>query len=330
MDELRFRIRLQFRRRPYGEFAIRRDMPRAWLSKRLSRSGLVLWMAATAGVIYAINQGAYHLPVSPVPVCSLVATPTTIDPGQEVNLRWTAENGTDFEIQPDLGKVRASGAKTVKPTKSVTYILVAKGDTGAEKCKADISVNLPSCALTADRTAIDEGQSATLSWIAKYATDYILQPDVGKVDAASSRTVTPSETTNYSLTVTGPSGTNHCDISITVANLCAQIEDAFFEVKTSTLRPQDRQTLLADAEFLKAHPELMVTIEGHADERGTPDQNFGLSKRRAENVKAFLVAKGVPRDRITTVPHSDRSDCMEHDDICWQKNRRARFVCRSK
>lgn len=331
MDELRFRLKLGFGRRPYGEFVARKDITRRWLSKRPSRGGLVLWLVATAGVIYAINQRTYRLPVASAPICSIVATPTQVDPGQEVNLRWTAENGTDFEIWPDLGKVKASGAKTVKPMESVTYSLLAKGTIGAAECRTNnVSVNLPSCELTADHTTVDLGQSATLRWTAKLATDYVLQPGVGKVEAEGSLEVTPNEDTKYSLTVTGPSGASVCSRDITVTNLCAKIQDAFFDTNKFTIRTQDKQALLEDAEILKKNPEWMVTIEGHADERGTRDQNFGLSKRRAENVKAFLVARGVPRDRITTVPHSDQSNCPEHDNKCWQKNRRARFVCRSK
>ena len=329
MGEMRFRVRLPFRRSLFGEF-VRSSTEQGWLSKSLGRRGLVLWAVGTAGVIYAVNRQMYHLPVSLAPVCTVFATPNQVNPGQVVNLRWTAVNGTDFEIQPDLGKVAASGAGMVKPAKSVTYKLMANGATGTAACSADVAVTTPSCTLTADQTTIDLGQSATLSWNTSLVTDSVLEPNLGKVDATGSRAVTPNETTTYSLKVSGPSGEGSCQIGIKVTNLCAQIADAFFDVNSSTLRAQDQQTLSDDAAFLKAHPELMVTIEGHADERGTANQNFGLSNRRAEQVKTFLIAKGVSRDRIATLPHSDTSDCAEHDEACWQKNRRARFVCRNK
>lgn len=94
----------------------------------------------------------------------------------------------------------------------------------------------------------------------------------------------------------------------------------------------DRYELNADAQailrgqaaWLKQNLSRTVTIEGHADERGTRDYNFGLSERRAESVKRYLVSLGVAAGRIKTIPYGkERPICVASAESCWSRNRRA-------
>jgi peptidoglycan-associated lipoprotein len=105
------------------------------------------------------------------------------------------------------------------------------------------------------------------------------------------------------------------------------IKDAFFDYDKSDLRPEARQALLADAEFLRSHPEIKLTLEGHCDERGSEEYNLGLGDRRATSAKRFLENAGISGARIQTTSYGkERPFCTEHDESCWKENRRAHSV----
>jgi peptidoglycan-associated lipoprotein len=81
------------------------------------------------------------------------------------------------------------------------------------------------------------------------------------------------------------------------------------------------------AEFLKTYSDVYTTIEGHCDERGTPEYNLALGERRAESAKSFLVDLGIEAYRISTVSYGEeRPVCTEQTEDCWAKNRRDDFV----
>lgn len=105
------------------------------------------------------------------------------------------------------------------------------------------------------------------------------------------------------------------------------VKDAFFDYDKSELRSQDRQALLADAEFLRSHPEVKFTLEGHCDERGSEEYNLGLGDRRASSAKRFLVDAGISDSRIQTTSYGkEHPFCTAHDEACWKENRRAHAV----
>jgi len=107
----------------------------------------------------------------------------------------------------------------------------------------------------------------------------------------------------------------------------AAMKDAFFDYDKSDVRTDAQQALTADADFLKAHPDIKFTIEGHCDERGSEEYNLGLGDRRANAAKSFLSNLGVAADRITTISYGkDRPVCTDKNEECWQRNRRSHFV----
>jgi peptidoglycan-associated lipoprotein len=203
----------------------------------------------------------------------------------------------------------------------------------------------PTVSLTAEPSTIEKGESVTLSWTSENATDLDLQPGIGKVQPSGSTSVSPEESTTYTLTAKGPGGTNTAEARVTVTSpppppappappavseetLFEQnIKDAFFDFNKSDIRPDAQQALTADGNFLEAHPSINFVIEGHCDERGSEEYNLGLGDRRATSAKNFLVNLGVSASRITTISYGkDRPFCTEHNEACWQKNRRAHFV----
>ena len=103
--------------------------------------------------------------------------------------------------------------------------------------------------------------------------------------------------------------------------------DVFFDYDAYELRQDARDRLAQNARFLTSHPEFLLTIEGHADERGTNDYNLNLSDRRANAAKEYLSTLGVSGDRLRTVPYGEeRPFCGESSESCWQQNRRAHFT----
>ena len=202
----------------------------------------------------------------------------------------------------------------------------------------------PTVNLTAVPSTIESGQSVTLSWTSENATSLDLQPGIGAVQSSGSTSVSPTESTTYTLTATGPGGTATSTARVTVTapppppppappavseeTLFEQnIKDAFFDYNKSDIRPDAQQALTSDADFLKAHPRINLTVEGHCDERGSEEYNRGLGDRRAASAKNFLVNLGIAASRISTISYGkDRPFCTESNEECWQKNRRAHLV----
>lgn len=105
------------------------------------------------------------------------------------------------------------------------------------------------------------------------------------------------------------------------------VRDAFFDYNKSDIRSDTRTALLNDAEFLRSHPEIRFTIEGHCDERGSEEYNLGLGDRRATAAKRYLVSLGITDSRIQTTSYGkERPFCTEHDESCWQENRRGHMA----
>jgi peptidoglycan-associated lipoprotein len=98
----------------------------------------------------------------------------------------------------------------------------------------------------------------------------------------------------------------------------------FFLEDQSELTPVAQATLDKQATWLRQYPRYAVTIEGHADERGTREYNLALGARRAQSARDYLVARGLPAGRIRTVSYGkERPVAVCNDNSCWSQNRRA-------
>ncbi|AJC65669.1 MULTISPECIES: peptidoglycan-associated lipoprotein Pal [Dickeya] len=101
----------------------------------------------------------------------------------------------------------------------------------------------------------------------------------------------------------------------------------YFDLDKYDIRPDFAQMLDAHAAFLRSNPSYKVTIEGHADERGTPEYNIALGERRANAVQMYLQGKGVSADQISVVSYGkEKPAVLGHDEAAWSKNRRAVLV----
>ncbi len=198
----------------------------------------------------------------------------------------------------------------------------------------------PTVTLQASPSSVNKGESATLSWNSTDATQLTIAPDVGAVTAQGSTKVTPTDSTNYTITATGPGGSATASASVSVnappppppppqrePDFYQEVRDAYFDYDKADIRPDARPALAKTADFLKANPSIKVTIEGHCDERGSTEYNLGLGDRRASAVKQYLVSLGVSADRLSTVSFGkEKPFCMESNEACWQQNRRGHFV----
>ncbi|MGH9793709.1 MAG: OmpA family protein, partial [Candidatus Acidiferrales bacterium] len=152
--------------------------------------------------------------------------------------------------------------------------------------------------LRAEKTFIQRGESTTLSWSSTNATDLTISPAIGSVSPEGSTSVSPTDSTTYTITAKGPGGTEDATARITVSapapppppetpkptmeELFAQnVKDAFFDYDKANVRPDAQQALSQTAQFLRSYPQERVTIEGHCDERGSTEYNLALGDRRA-------------------------------------------------
>ena len=103
--------------------------------------------------------------------------------------------------------------------------------------------------------------------------------------------------------------------------------DVNFEYDESSLSDDARGKLARNADLLKSQGQFMVTIEGHADERGTNEYNLALGERRSNAVRDYLGSLGVTGDRLRTISYGEeRPACTETEESCWSQNRRAHLV----
>jgi peptidoglycan-associated lipoprotein len=98
----------------------------------------------------------------------------------------------------------------------------------------------------------------------------------------------------------------------------------FFDTDQTDLSAANQATLDKQAAWLNQYSKYSLTIEGHADERGTREYNFALGSRRAQAVHDYLAAKGISASRMRTISYGKERPVAVCDDIsCWSQNRRA-------
>ncbi len=101
-------------------------------------------------------------------------------------------------------------------------------------------------------------------------------------------------------------------------------EDVYFEFDKSTLDSMSQDILSRKADWMRDNQDIVVSIEGHCDERGTNEYNLALGEKRAESAKSFLVDLGIEAYRISTVSYGEeRPVDTGQNEEAWAKNRRA-------
>ncbi len=203
---------------------------------------------------------------APVPTAQLTATPSVISAGDQSELKWSTTGATSVSID-EIGGVPTVGVKTVTPTTTTTYHLVAQGPGGTANASATVTVNAP--------------------------------PAV----AVPTNTMSAEE------------------------EFKAHVQPIFFNFNQYNIRPDAQTTLENDTSYLLSHPNIDFTIGGYCDERGSDEYNLALGEKRAETAKNALVAAGVAANRIHVISYGkEKPFCFEHNEQCWQLNRRDGFT----
>lgn len=124
---------------------------------------------------------------------------------------------------------------------------------------------------------------------------------------------------------TGPMGKSR--VGVTEIGYSGEMNPIQFEFDQFNLTEESRQTLQANADWLKKKKSIKVQIEGHCDNRGSEEYNVALGQKRADAVRNYLVDLGVSRGRVTTVSYGEEKPLDTGDnEEAWAKNRRAEFV----
>jgi peptidoglycan-associated lipoprotein len=145
---------------------------------------------------------------------------------------------------------------------------------------------------------------------------------------------TPAPARNYASTPAAASTPSRYPDAATrarIQDLLNRIQDAYFDYNKHTLRPDAEAALRKDAQTLadiiKQYPDFKLTVEGYADERGSDEYNMALGDARAKQTKEYLSNLGLPGNQLATISYGkEKPVCTEHDEDCWQKNRRTHIT----
>jgi peptidoglycan-associated lipoprotein len=200
----------------------------------------------------------------------------------------------------------------------------------------------PTASITASPTVVNPGDGVALTWHTTNANDVSID-GIGKVPSSGTQTVNPTSSTNYHLVARGDGGSTDATTRVTVnppmapaaetapaisddASFRQNVQDVFFDYDSYDISAENQSVIVKDATYLTAHPNIKVVIGGYCDERGSTEYNLALGENRASAVKKALIAIGVSADRIRTVSYGkEKPFCTEHDESCWQQNRRGQF-----
>jgi len=190
-----------------------------------STNRLTVFLRGTPGASVTIEVRRSDSPVPP-PEVTFSADPMSITLGDSSTLTWQTTYADIVIIDHDIGEVSASGSEVVTPQETTTYILAAIGPGGSTTESVTVTVTTlpPTVEIEADPETIHVGESATLSWSSTNAESCVIEPDVGVVDLEGWITVTPIETTTYTIAATGPGGTATDSVTVTVTEPAPTVE----------------------------------------------------------------------------------------------------------
>ena len=178
------------------------------------------------------------------------------------------------------------------------------------------------CSLTiftgcAEKKSVVTSGSAQEQQVAPAPTPAQIPTDTTK---QSDSTAAPTDTPNIKETANEQS-------SLMEATAKSPISDINFDYDSSSIRPDAREILKTNADYLLKHRISSIVVEGHCDERGTAEYNMALGQKRAQETKKYLINLGVQESIIKTVSYGEERPLdPNNNEEAWAKNRRAHFV----
>lgn len=236
------------------------------------------------------KQGSYltiEIAQGTGPTVSITSNPDTIQVGESSTLSWSSTNADSCVIEPDVGGVDVSGSTIVSPTQTTTYTITATGPEGSATDSTTVTVTTdppPTVNISADPDTIQAGESSTLTWGSTDADSCVIEPDIGAVDVNGSTFVSPTQTTTYTITATGPGGAATDQAMVTVTGSEPQ-PDNLFVAQYWDLIPADATAdydtkrfsiITGRVQDLNRFPisDVSITIHGHLE--------YGTSSTDAE------------------------------------------------
>jgi hypothetical protein len=158
--------------------------------------------------------------LAPPAIQDFSASPTAIQSGQSVVLKWAVTGAEQVSIDQGVGKVPPEGTRGVFPTMKTEYVLQATGPGGSVSRSVAVSVTRAGDLLRivrfwADPETINAGETAVLRWEVVNAAEVRIDHGIGRVEAQGRFPVTPQATTTYRIFATAK-GTYHRDVTVTV------------------------------------------------------------------------------------------------------------------
>jgi len=316
------------------------------MERKVSRTAAIIF---TASVVIGVVGCAK-------PKVQLQVSRDRLQQGEEVRVTWTSKDTKKVALNGN--PVDKNGAQVFTPDNTTTFTVVGTRDKKEVRDSKVVAVTprpvRPSIRISADQEGITRGQSTTLRWTSNNA-DQVTISDLGTVTTSGSRVVSPSQSTTYNATATGPGGTENASARVTVteeappgerpristsspnptiaAIFNQMVRTVYFELDKADLTPESKDTLRRGAEWLTQGPNRSISfrIEGNCDPRGTEEYNIGLGERRAQSAKEFLVSLGVEASRVQTVSYgkeraSGTSEGSQSQSPSWAHDRRDDFV----
>jgi peptidoglycan-associated lipoprotein len=128
-----------------------------------------------------------------------------------------------------------------------------------------------------------------------------------------------------------PTGEDRFTVEDLETNPCLRQRVVYFDFDRSEIKPEFQQIMACHGKYLTDRPSAMVTLEGHADERGTREYNLGLGERRGNAVSGALQANGGSAGQLNVVSYGEeRPTCTDSEEGCWSRNRRVEIVYTAK
>ena len=270
---------------------------------------------------------------------TMTNTSANINCGQSTNLEWQTTDAVDVSIDNGVGNVASSGSQAVSPHATTTYTMTATGPGGKVTGTEAVNVNTAVTATLAanptelhylkmgDKVITDD--SGTLTWTTTNADSVNIDP-IGKVDLNGSQAIKADptkqdmgpvdETHTYTMTATnvcGGSSTQTAAVHVTgsIEPIPEVVLQSVFyptdypdkknpQVGLVKSQQLDLATLAAGfKKYLIYDPDAKLSIEAHADVRGSKPFNQDLSERRVERIKQYLVDQGIAADKIQTAAY---------------------------
>jgi hypothetical protein len=199
----------------------------------------------------ATAQRTVTVTVPPPSVTSFGATPVSITLGQSTTLSWQTTDATSVDIDNGAGTgLPASGTVQVSPTTTTRYALVARGPGGQANAEVTVSVAVPGAPVvlvfSASPQTIAPGGSTTLSWSTQGATSVTLDNGLGTQAVTGMVTVSPGQSTTYTLTASGPGGQTTAQVNVSVASPNGDQCSSAFLVTSSGVQTGNTQTAVND------------------------------------------------------------------------------------